>query len=304
MAVPSSVHYAFEDLGDGVHAGIARLEGDAVCNSGVVDLDGGGLVFDTGLTPHSARDLRAGALKLLGRAPSVAANSHWHLDHSLGNQEFSTVPIWATRRTREILLERRSQFAAELEREQLEKDLRELESHRGEMRSEEARMDFAFISQISRALLAAAGHLTVVPPDQTFETRLALPGRRGAELLSFGSGHTEADAVLFLPKEKVLFAGDLVVVGVQPSMGSSDPEHWLVVLDEIGRLEVEHLVPGHGPVTKLDGIGETRRYISATLEAASRSDTAPLPGALRRWEGSLSLAENLRFVRGWVAARR
>jgi cyclase len=304
MLSSSSRHYAFEEVGDAIHAAIARPDGHGICNSGLVDLGGAALVFDTGLTPTTAKDLRAGSERALGRPPSIAANSHWHLDHSLGNQEFSTVPIWGTRRTREILIEKQDQLTAELTREALEKDMGELEAQRGAMTSEGARADLEFILQINRALLSEVGKLRPTPPDHTFETRLALPGDRGAELISFGGGHTEADAVLYLPKEKVLFAGDLVVVGLQPSMGSGDPDHWLVVLDQIARLGAQRIVPGHGPVVAaVDGIQEIRGYLTGVLEAAGAPVGATLPAAVRPWEGSLSLKENLRFARSWIAAR-
>lgn len=299
MATSGGSHYTFEELGEGIHAAIARPEGHSICNSGVVDLGEAALVFDTGLTPDSARYLRFGAERAVGRPPSVIVNSHWHLDHSLGNHTFSGVPIWGTRRTREILLEKQDELTSELAREELERVIRELEGRRDEMRSEGARADLEFILHINRSLLAASGRLKIAPPDRTFVNRLSLPGARGAQLLSFGSGHTEADALLFLPHERVLFAGDLVVVGVQPSMGSGDPDHWLTVLRKIERLGPERILPGHGPVTNLEGIDEVRGYVSGVLEAADSPSGSPLPVALRRWEGSLSLEENLAFARGW-----
>ena len=301
MAHPRSPHYTFLDLGDEILIAVARLDGDGICNSGLVGLGSGGIVFDTGLTTHAARDLR-GAFDLhFHRSPTLVANSHRHMDHTLGNGAFEGLPIWGTRRTREILLERLDDLSAELRREQLENDLRELEAQRGEARTDSARADFDLFIQITRALLNSAEAARIVPPDQTFESRLPLDGRAGAELRSFGSGHTEADAVLFLARERMLFTGDLALVGVQPSMGSGEPRHWLEVLDELDRLGAERIVPGHGPVAGPEGIDETRRYLAAVLKAAEAPPTAPLPGELRPWEGSPTLRENLRFVRDWLA---
>jgi len=295
-----SRHYRFEEVAEGVHAALARPDGFAICNSGVADLGEGGLVFDTGMTPESARDLLHHAARLLGRPPSVAVTSHRHLDHILGNSELSGIPIWGTRRTREILLETADRLLADLRREQIEKEVAQLESRRDATRTEGSRTDLEFVLQIDRAALSGTGQFSIVPPDRTFETRMTLPGPRKAELVCLGHGHTEADAFLLLPYEKVIFAGDLVVVGVQPSMGSGDPEHWIQELDEIERMAPERVVPGHGPVTTVEGLRQTRDYLVGILDAARASGTAPLPRALRRWEGSVSLEENLTAARDWV----
>lgn len=110
--------------------------------------------------------------------------------------------------------------------------------------------------------------------------------------------------MLHLPSDGLLFAGDLVVSGIQPSLGSGDPEHWLVVLDELERLNVERIVPGHGPVLRPDRVDETRAYVGGVLKAAEAVAGAPLPKALERWEGSVSLEDNLRAVRSWLLDRR
>ncbi len=300
MAHPGSSHYTYVDLGDDILVAVARLDGGGICNSGLVGLEPGGMVFDSGLTTRAARDLREAFELRFHRSPSLVANSHRHMDHILGNGAFAGLPIWGTRRTREILLERFDALSAELRREQLENDIRELEAQRSEARTDPARADFDLFIQITRALLNSAEEARIIPPDQTFESHLPLVGRAGAELRSFGSGHTEADAVLFLSRERVLCTGDLALVGVQPSMGSGHPRHWLEVLDELDRLGAERIVPGHGPVAGPEAIDETRRYVTAVLEAAEAPATRPLPGPLRPWEGSLSLRENLRFVRDWL----
>jgi len=103
---PLSEQYAFRTIGDGVAAGLARPEGAALSNTGVVDLGGSTLVFDTSLTLRSAREIRAAAIERTRRPPSLVANSHWHLDHLMGNQLFADLPIYATTRTVEIALEK------------------------------------------------------------------------------------------------------------------------------------------------------------------------------------------------------
>ncbi len=296
-------HYRFQELDDGVWAGIAQMGGAGVSNAAVLDLGGDRLVFDPGLTPTSARDLAAWSEARLRGPPTLAANSHWHLDHFLGNQVFEKIPIWATRRTREIMLASQDERKAELTRENLERDLRELSERRDRAPTEAARRELEWFLGMNRSILESLDGLRVVIPDRTFETRLELPGTRGGQLLSFGAGHTEADALLFLPRERIAYAGDLVCVGVQPSMQSGDPIHWLAVLDEIDRLGAERVVPGHGPVGGTDGVEEARGYLTGVLRAAEAPEGRPLPKALEPWEGSLGLEENLKFTRTWLARR-
>ena len=304
MDAPHSDHYDFEAIGERVWAGIATPTGRSICNSGVVDLGAGVLVFDTGMTPSSAQDLRIAGDRLFGRMPSIVAVSHWHSDHTFGNRAFGNVPIWSTRPTREIVLQYAPELTAQLTRERQEADLKDLESKRSKMRTKGAKADFELWLQIQRAILASLDELKIVPPNQTFETRMELPGDRGAELISFGAGHTAADAVMFFPREKLLFAGDLLTQGVQPSMGSGDPEHWLIVLDELERLRPERIVPGHGPVISPEEIQVTRDYVLGVLKAAEAPKSALLPASIRKWEGSLGLQENLSFARARAKARK
>jgi cyclase len=304
MDAPRSDHYRFEPVGERVWAGIATPTGRSVCNSGVVDLGAGVLVFDTGMTPGSAQDLRTGGDHLFGRMPSIVANSHWHMDHTLGNRAFGNVPIWSTRRTRELLLQYAPEITAQLTRERQEADLKELEAKRSKMRTKVAKAEFEFWINLQKAILGAIDELKIVPPNQTFETRMELPGERGAELVSFGPGHTEADAVMFFPREKILFAGDLLTLGVQPSMGSGDPEHWLSVLDELERLRPERIVPGHGPVIGPDEIQVTRDYLTGVLKAAEAPKSATLPATIRKWDGTIGLDENLTFARARAKGRK
>src|SRR4051812_33078025 len=109
---------------------------------------------------------------------------------------------------------------------------------------------------------------------------MSLPGLGlRVELLHLGPGHTAGDTVVWLPDQRVLFAGDLVFSGVTPFvlMGSLDGS--LRVLDRLRALEPLHVVPGHGPLggpELLDTNADYLRWVAELARMGSGAGIAPL----------------------------
>ena len=105
-----------------------------------------------------------------------------------------------------------------------------------------------------------------------------LLGDREVEVRYLGGGHTEGDSVVWLPQERVLFAGDLVEARAAPYMGDASIAEWSTsTLDRLEALEAETLVPGRGPALTGGAVGEavreTREYLSTlwrTVEPVRR----------------------------------
>lgn len=64
-----------------------------------------------------------------------------------------------------------------------------------------------------------------------------------------GPSHTPEDLVVYLPKEKVLFAGDLVFRSRIPFVGQADSRHWITALETLLGFDATVIVPGHGPLS-------------------------------------------------------
>lgn len=64
-----------------------------------------------------------------------------------------------------------------------------------------------------------------------------------------GPAHTPEDLVVYLPSEKVLFAGDLVFRSRIPFVGQADSRHWIIALDNLLAFDTKVIVPGHGPLS-------------------------------------------------------
>ena len=92
-------HFGLQQLADGVYAAVHADGGWVICNVGIVDLGERTLIFDTGLSPQGAVELRAAAVALTGRVPYYVVNSHYHNDHIRGNQVFNDGLLVSTART-------------------------------------------------------------------------------------------------------------------------------------------------------------------------------------------------------------
>lgn len=78
--------------------------------------------------------------------------------------------------------------------------------------------------------------------------------------INFGHSHTIGDAVAYLPKHKILCTGDACVNGAFNFMGHSNSASWIQCLDEMAKLDIELICPGHGPVTRKDLLATQKRY--------------------------------------------
>jgi cyclase len=308
--MPESRHFTVEQVTDGVYAAIAKPMGGAMSNAGIVGLGDKTLVFDTFMTPQAAEDLRRAAEQLTGRPVSFVANSHWHDDHMRGNQAFEGTEIVATDRTG-LLMATKAAASIERYREQAPEYVRYLEEQYERETDEQKRQEMAYGVALGHEILESLKTLRFTPPTRTFTEKLAFRGaQRTAELLTYGGGHTESDAFLYLPDVRLLFAGDLVVIANHPWMGHGDPDGWPGILERLEALEVATLVPGHGPVGTRADIAPVREYIRYIMRLAEeyvqRGATpdemaaAPIPAAYADLAEPDVFARNMRFLHDYV----
>jgi glyoxylase-like metal-dependent hydrolase (beta-lactamase superfamily II) len=101
-------------------------------------------------------------------------------------------------------------------------------------------------------------------PTQEFEGELSVRvGDTRVSVIEVGSAHTESDVIVFVPGAKVVFTGDILFVGGHPIMWAGPVGNWLRACDRILGMDVEIVVPGHGPVTDKRGVRAVRDYLAA-----------------------------------------
>jgi glyoxylase-like metal-dependent hydrolase (beta-lactamase superfamily II) len=229
-----------EVLADGVYA--LTAEGDP--NVGAIEGEDFLVCFEALATPVAARDWLAQLREHTDKPVRYLVLSHYHAVRVLGASAFDADVIVAHEKTRELVAERGKQ----------------------DWESELGRMPRLFKEPDSIPGLTW--------PTATFTDRFTidLGGDRGELVLQYcGRGHTAGDIVLWLPREKVLFAGDLVEAQAALYTGDAFHRDWSTgTLDRIAALAAEHLVGGrgavaHGAEAVTAAVDQTRGFLTTML---------------------------------------
>ncbi|MER7133286.1 MBL fold metallo-hydrolase [Streptosporangium saharense] len=221
MAAPELVEVA-----KGVHAYLQPDGGWCLNNAGVITTPDGAVVVDTAATERRALALRDAVDSVAGGARRLVVNTHFHGDHVFGNAVFGPEAT--------------------------------VVSHEG-TRAEIAETGLALTGLWPDVTW---GDVSVVLPDVTYTDRLTVhAGGRRIELISAGPAHTRHDTVVWLPEERVLFAGDIVMPGCTPFVMMGTVRGSLATLDLLRELRPEVVVGGHGPVSGPHALDETEAYL-------------------------------------------
>lgn len=204
---------SFEELGPGLYGYTA--EGDP--NSGVIVGPEGVIVVDAQATPRMAADVIARIRTVTDKPVTHVVLTHYHAVRVLGASGYPGATVIASDVTRAMIVERGAQ----------------------DMDSEIGRFPRLFRGRESIPGLTW--------PDVTFRREMTLwLGEREVRILHIGRSHTAGDTVVWLPKERVCFAGDTVEFGATPYCGDAHFADWPGTLEALRDLGAERLVPGRG----------------------------------------------------------
>ena len=259
-------------IGAGVYACVQPDTGLGASNSGFVD-HGGGLVVDTLYDLVRTRRLIDLYATVASGPARRLVNTHHNGDHCWGNQLFAELGT-------EIIGHR---LCAEFFDREASPELF--------VRLSEAEEVPVGLAALVEALRDFDFHDIVLTPPTTLidgDTVLDLDGFE-AHLLYVGPAHTAGDVVVHLPSEGVVFTGDILFQRCTPLGWQGTFANWIAALERLEALEPATVVPGHGPVCGVDGLGDLREYLGyvygearvgydaglSTLEAARRIDLGP-----------------------------
>lgn len=281
MNVPSR-RFTLRHIAPRVWAAIGNRAAGVSSNAGIVDLENVTLVVDSFLTLQAAEELRTAARLLTGRDPSALVNTHWHLDHWLGNIKFDDCEIYSSLRTQELILERGPAALPALLGEVAASQLRRLEERERDENRPLYREELISEVAARRDLYEEYRALRVRAPNQTYATRYNLPALQSAWFVEV-RGHTESDTMVFVPEAEVLFTGDIITVGTHPNLTSGELDPWFAALDGVEKIDPKAVVPGHGPPGDLGAVQVVREYLSRLRKLVREGGTPVMPEPYRGW---------------------
>jgi len=243
------------EIADGVH--VIPDQGVAlVPNIGIVVGEESVLVVDTGMGPANAETALAEVREITDLPIRYLVTTHFHPEHNFGAQSFPSETVLIYSIAQHLDLQNKGEEYRNWFVELFGDDVREL-----------------------------LQPVVLVQPDIAFERHARLNlGDLPVELLHFGKpAHTGGDTVVFLPQQKIAFAGDLVPNGFFPILPDADSSvrGWIATLDLLTELGAETIVPGHGEIGDAALIRTVKDYLLQIQEQAAhlQADGVPLETA-------------------------
>ncbi|ODS91247.1 MAG: MBL fold metallo-hydrolase [Comamonas sp. SCN 65-56] len=246
---------------EGVSAMGSSSNQNFISNAGFIITSDSVVVVDALGSPAAAERFIGEIRKVTPKPISHVILTHYHADHIYGLQVFKALGARI--------------IAQQLGREYLYSDTARLRL------------------QASRTELAPwiDENTHLVPADEWINgpTKLTV-GDTELQIIPVGPAHTVDDVVVWLPQRKTLYCGDLVFRGRIPYVGDADSGHWIQSLDELLKLGVQVVIPGHGNISTdaakdMQFTRDYLRYLRKTMGKAAE-DMTPFDDAYKATDWS------------------
>ncbi|MEP4148235.1 MAG: MBL fold metallo-hydrolase [Halioglobus sp.] len=245
------------NLGNGAWAWLAHSNSWGWSNAGLITDGEESLLVDTlydlELTAEMLKRMRAA--EPLATSIDTLVNTHANGDHCHGNELVTGAQIIASTASAAEMTELPPEAMAAIV---------------------EAAADMGAVGQY---FLACFGQfrfegISHTPPNRTFDGELALQvGDKPVQLIEVGPAHTRGDVLVYSPQDRTVFTGDILFIDGTPVMWQGPVANWIKACQLIEDMDVDHIVPGHGPLTDKVGVSKVRHYLEYVRnEARHRYD--------------------------------
>ena len=280
---PTSYAKGLQEVGTSTYAYLQPDGSWGWSNAGlIVDGDATLLVdtlFDLRLTGEMLDAMRRA--EPAAASIDVLVNTHADPDHTFGNQLAGDATIVASARAAEEM--RAGESPEELQR--MVAAAPQLGAAGAYIYDAFSAFDFAGIEPVG--------------PSRTFAAELELTvGDVPVRLIEVGPAHTRGDTLVVVPDRRVVFTGDILFAGVHPVTWAGSVRGWIAACERILALDVDVVVPGHGPVTGKDAVRALRDYLAHVAEAAEAGHRSGVPA------GEVVRGIELAPYAGWTGPER
>ncbi len=250
------------DLGNSVYAYLQPGGTWGWSNAGIITSGEASLLIDTLFDLKLTQDMLDTMRKSIPAAAHIdmVVNTHANGDHCYGNQLVADAQIIASAPTAEEMITEISpnQFAALLKQAPQLGQLGE------------------YVSRIFGPF--EFENITLTPPTKTFEGELSLQVEdKMVHLVEVGPAHTRGDTLVHIPADRVIFTGDILFIGGHPIIWAGPTSNWLRACNRILAMDVETIVPGHGPITDKKGVSDVKGYLEYIYQEARKRYEAGIP---------------------------
>ena len=272
--------HTFKPVADGIYhvtgTGAVNVMSHAMLIEGEHDL----LVVDSHVSPNAGMALIDAIKSVSAKPVRYLINTHYHFDHAHGNQVFpQEVEIIGHRYTREKLTGELGNVLEESTflsfTEGVPGQIEQMQAQLATTENVDQRAELRARIAVQQAHLNSLAGIEPTPPNITIEESMSIyqtvrGGGREIQIAHLGRGHTGGDVVVFLPEEKIIYTGDLMVPFL-PYMGDAHVDEWPDTLERLKEFDFDTLLPGHGPIVegkeRIDMLQAYLRDLWANTEA-------------------------------------
>ena len=272
--------HTFKPVADGIYhvtgTGAVNVMSHAMLIEGAHDL----LVVDSHVSPNAGMALIDAIKSVSAKPVRYLINTHYHFDHAHGNQVFpQEVEIIGHRYTREKLTGELGNVLEESTflsfTEGVPGQIEQMQAQLATTENVDQRAELQARIAVQQAHLNSLAGIEPTPPNITIEESMSIyqtvrGGGREIQIAHLGRGHTGGDVVVFLPAEKIIYTGDLMVPFL-PYMGDAHVDEWPDTLERLKEFDFDTLLPGHGPIVegkeRIDMLQAYLRDLWANTEA-------------------------------------
>ena len=266
------------ELGDACYAYLQPDGSWGWSNAGLVMGDGVSLLVDTLFDLQLTAEMLTAMQPVTRVAPiATLVNTHANGDHCYGNELVEGAEIIASSATAHEMTEVPPAMLAALNKADGE------------------------VGELFRHFFGAFEFdgITVTMPTRTFEGRLDVDvAGRAVELIEVGPAHTRGDTIAYVPDARTVYTGDILFIGGTPIVWAGPLSNWVAACDLMLGMDIDVVVPGHGPVTDKAGVAAVRDYLAFVDDAA----TARHAAGIDAWEAARQIAAEVgakEEFRGW-----